>query len=289
MLIVHPGPSFSVSDVYAGWNEALRGLGLNVQSYNLGDLLTFYDAAWLELGASTEEHPQFRKALSHEQAIEMAANRIYSTAYQFLPEVILIVSGFFIGHDMLDVLRSRGHKIVILHTESPYEDGIQLERACRADISLVNDPYNLDQFRKASKLAEYVPHAYRPHLHHPGPLIPQLASDLALRRHRLRLPHRVLRGHGPRRARRVPRRQLDPAGRRQSPLNKHLAHDKGECLDNDQVVTVYNSAKARHQLLPARIRPRRHRRRHHRLGHGPPRSGNGRHRAVLPPRPAPRI
>lgn len=35
VLVVHPGPDFSVADVHAGWTEALRELGCEVASYNL--------------------------------------------------------------------------------------------------------------------------------------------------------------------------------------------------------------------------------------------------------------
>jgi hypothetical protein len=35
ILVVHPGPDFSVHDVYAGWTEALNDLGCEVAVYNL--------------------------------------------------------------------------------------------------------------------------------------------------------------------------------------------------------------------------------------------------------------
>jgi hypothetical protein len=40
VLIVHPGPDFSVHDVYAGWFEALQKLGCQVAGYNLLGNLT---------------------------------------------------------------------------------------------------------------------------------------------------------------------------------------------------------------------------------------------------------
>ena len=39
ILVVHPGPDFSVHDVYAGWVEALRAHGATVAEYNLNDRL----------------------------------------------------------------------------------------------------------------------------------------------------------------------------------------------------------------------------------------------------------
>jgi spore maturation protein CgeB len=48
-----------------------------------------------------------------------------------------------------------------------------------ADLVLLNDPVNLDRFREQGP-AEYMPHAYRPRVHHPrtGPVNPELAADL---------------------------------------------------------------------------------------------------------------
>lgn len=256
-MVVHPGAQFSVADCYTGWVEALREHGQTVQEFNLGELLQFYDSCYLITGTkSMQGFEQFKKALSHEQAIEMAASRALGTVLQFAPDVIFIVSGFFMNPRMLDLLRSRGIKIVMLHTESPYEDGVQLERAVRCDISLVNDPTNLDTFKKASKIAEYMPHAYRPSLHHPGPASPELESDFAF----------VGTGYGSRCdfLEAMDFKDLDVllagnwvmlddvnaasmlgpgGGRTGSPLLKYVAHGLDECLDNEQAVEIYRSTK----------------------------------------------
>ena len=253
-----PGCSiFSVADCYTGWTEALREQGQTVQEYNLGELLQFYDSAYLMTGTKSQQGlEQFRKALSHEQAIEMAAARALGTVLQFVPDVMFVVSGFFLNPRMLDLIRSRGIRIVMLHTESPYEDGVQLERAVRCDISLVNDPTNLDAFRKASTIAEYMPHAYRPSLHKPGPSVRQLESDFAF----------VGTGYGSRCdfLEAMDFRDLDVllagnwcmlddigsasmlgpgGGRTGSPLRKYVAHGLDECVDNDQAVEIYRSTK----------------------------------------------
>jgi spore maturation protein CgeB len=99
--------------------------------------------------------------------------------YTFWPTVILFVSAFFIDAGTLAVIRQRRHKIVILHTESPYQDTEQLTRAPFADLNLLNDPANIASYQEMGP-ALYMPHAYRPELHHPrtGPLNPELAADL---------------------------------------------------------------------------------------------------------------
>jgi spore maturation protein CgeB len=223
--------------------EALRGHGQAVQEFNLGDLLIFYDSAYLMTGTqSPQGMEQFRKAFSHEAAIHASVDRMICTIWKFQPEVIFIVSGFFLSHEMYNVLRRRGYKTVLLHTECPYEDGVQLERAARVDISLLNDPTNLESFRKASTHAIYMPHAYRPQLHRPGPPVPQLINDLSF----------VGTGYASRikffEAMNLDGLDVFLAGNWEqlddtSPIARYLAHDKGECLDNDQATLVYRSSK----------------------------------------------
>jgi hypothetical protein len=168
-LLVHPGPNFSVADVHAGWAEALRGLGVEVAEYNLDRRLTFYDQALLADDISDEQgRTAVHKALTREQAITLAAQPILGEAMAVWPHVVFLTSAFFVPELTLKVLRARGMKIVMLFTESPYQDTGQLRMAQYADIALLNDPVNLGKFRAVAGRAEYMPHAYRPSVHHPG-------------------------------------------------------------------------------------------------------------------------
>jgi len=45
------------------------------------------------------------------------------------PDVVLFVSGFFVTAGILQLLQSRRMKVVLLTTESPYQEKMQLERA----------------------------------------------------------------------------------------------------------------------------------------------------------------
>lgn len=242
ILIVHPGPRWSVADVFEGWREALVELGQHVSVYNLDSRLTLYERALIDVGKHPDGSLQLRKALTHDQAVGLATNGIYSACYQFMPDVVLVISYLFVPAEVLDLLRDRGHKVVLVHTESPYQDDEQIALAAHADLNLVNDPTNLDRFREVTQ-AEYVPQAYRPTVHHPGPGHPDLTCDLAFV------------GTGfPSRIEFLERMDLDGldvllAGNWQlldpdSPLRKHVAHDDQECLDNEQTAEVYRAAKA---------------------------------------------
>jgi spore maturation protein CgeB len=113
------------------------------------------------------------------EAIRASMQGITHATYSFWPQVIVFVSAFFVEAGTFALLRARGHKIVLLHTESPYQDTEQLTRAPFGDINLINDPVNLARYQELGP-AYYIPHAYRPDVHHPrtGPVNPELAADL---------------------------------------------------------------------------------------------------------------
>lgn len=236
--MAHPGPQFSVHDVYVGWVEALRELGQHVVEFDLASRLTFYDSALLEAGAAGDT-VAVRKALTPEQAVELAVNGLYATLYKVRPDVLLVVSAFMIPPDLMDLARRYGTQVVVVHTESPYEDQRQLQVAPHADLNLLNDPTNIDRYPAGTV---YMPHAYRPSVHHPGEPKPDLVCDLAFvgtgYESRIEFFEAMdlagldvlLAGNW---------QQLTP----DSPLLGYVTHDPAECLDNAQTADVYRSAR----------------------------------------------
>lgn len=225
ILACHPGPNFSVADVHAGWVAALTGLGVQVADFNLGDRLEFY----------------CRAVPDKADAVRLTNNSLHAVCYQYRPDVLLVTSCLFLTAQHLDVVRAYGVRVVILHTESPYEDDVQLRRAERAHINLLNDPTNLEKFRAVAP-SWYVPHAYRPDRHHPRPGRPEHASEFCFVG--TGFPSRVaffeavdwdgidvaLGGHW---------QNLTDG----SPLRKYVAHDLAECLPNDRTADMYAATK----------------------------------------------
>lgn len=232
-----------MADVYEGWVEALRGLGEDVWTFNLDRRLQFFDATLLEAeGMAGEDGAKaFRKAVTREQAITMAAEGVLGEAFKAWPDVVLLISAFFIPKLYLDMFRDRGMRVVLLHTESPYQDDEQLIRASHADLNLLNDPVNLDRYRALGP-AEYMPHAYRPDIHHPA--APGTAQHWDLSFIGTGFPSRVrffeamnlegLAVHlaGP---------WLDLA--EDSPLRDWTMTDNEACVSNDETAEIYRASR----------------------------------------------
>jgi hypothetical protein len=233
-LVTQPGPSFSVHDLYVGWVEALRNAGAQVAQWNFDERLTFYGNA--KFG------PQGDRSLTGDQITELAVNGLCAALWRLRPDVLMVVSGFWIPHELYDHARRHyGTRVVVVHTEEPYEHGRELALAAHADLSLINDPTHLDDFRRITR-AEYMPHAYRETIHHPGPAVPDMVCDFGFVG--TGYPSRIafleamdlggldvfLGGNW---------QALDEA----SPLRKHVAHDVEECMDNQQTADLYRSAR----------------------------------------------
>ena len=236
VLVVEPGVDYSPMDMASGWTKGFRQAGCEVVEFNLADRLVFFSAAHMDRDG------QWERAFDRDAAIHLAVNGLEAACYEFAPDLVVIISGFFIAYDLYRLMRARGSTVVVVCSEEPYETERELRLAEVADVAVLNDPTNLELFRAVNPKSWYIPHAYDPDVHRPGPVTPAAVSDFAFV------------GTG------FPSRidffeQVDWTGidvalagqwrnlTSDSPLRKHLAHDIGACCPNDQAVTLYQSTK----------------------------------------------
>lgn len=229
-----------------GWTEALRELGCEVANFNSDDRIQFYGHALISTGDVDDSgHPLVRRAMSDGDALRMAMQGVSHAAFSMWPDAVLFVSGFFVTPGLMALLQSRRMKVVLLTTESPYQEKMQLERAQCSDITLLNDPVNIEQYRKLGITAEYVPHAYRPGVHYPRrpgtPVDTDLAADLAFIgtgfKSRIEFFERMnldgldvlLGGCWPLAAK--------------SPLRQYMGHDLEECVPNYETAEIYRNSR----------------------------------------------
>lgn len=243
ILIVAPGPYFSVRDVYTGWANGLVEAGAQVARYNLDERLQFYSTAMVPV-----EGGEPRNAFDRNTAAQRACDGILSQVYQLQPDVVLVISSFFVPGDLLDLLRARGVKVVVIHTEEPYECDRELQVAVHADLNIINDPTHLALFERLAS-TYYQPHCYRPDFHRParGQVHPDTISDVVF----------VGTGYESRinYLEAVDWTGLDvalagnwTALTETSPLRKFLAHDIAICVDNSETSDLYRGAKVSFNL-----------------------------------------
>jgi len=231
-MVVRPGPHFSVQDVSNGWTRALKDLGCHVGDFNLDERLDFYDKA---LGIMMEDHKFI-------DIVRLVSKQVEAACYEFWPDIVLVVSGFFTPPEMLALMQSRGHKVVLLATESPYEDDNQLGLAPFCDLVLLNDPTNLHLYQELTEV-DYSPHAYDPAIHYRREPEPEWKSDFCFVG--TGYPSRVEFLEA------VDWSGIDAAfgGNWQalkddSPLTPFLVHEKELCIENENAVELYSACKA---------------------------------------------
>jgi spore maturation protein CgeB len=124
ILLVHPGPDFSVHDVFTGWYEAFRELGVEVAPFNLNDRLVAFANALVDTNETDETgHPIVRNMFTEEGVFLASMEGLSHALLTFWPDVVMFVSGFFLNAATMTLLRMRRFKIVTLMTESPYLPG----------------------------------------------------------------------------------------------------------------------------------------------------------------------
>lgn len=163
-LVVNPGPAFSVADVARGWTRGLAELGVDVRVFELDKLLDYFAYAY------TDRDGEIVKTHTEEEAIQLAAGQIKAACYDWWPDVVIVISGFFMYPQLVEIMRARHRHVVLVCTESPYEDHVQLQKAAWYDAVVLNDPTNINAFTEACDgPVLYAPHAYDPRVHYMAP------------------------------------------------------------------------------------------------------------------------
>lgn len=176
LLVVQPGASYAIEDVYRGFVWGLKQNGHEVRSYNLDQRVEF-STWWLSRLAEYNESlgrpvPQLSDADVHYHAGTGVLERALSAEPEI--EWVIIVSGMYILPAWLKLLKRAGRKVGILFTESPYNDFDQAELMKYADVVWTHERLSLERLKTYAIAhgaghvpVHYVPHAYNPTAHFP--------------------------------------------------------------------------------------------------------------------------
>ena len=83
VLVVRPGPHFSVADVSRGWVNGLKQCGVDVVDFNLDDRLNLFASTYVK------QKKRYRRAFDAESAVRLAVQSLETALYEFWPDVVL--------------------------------------------------------------------------------------------------------------------------------------------------------------------------------------------------------
>ncbi len=160
-LVVYPGPGYSVNDVADKLAKGLASNGVETHRFSTHEILAFYSEI------KVERDGEHITALAMPDAVQLVMDQLRATLWNLMPDLVVVVSGFFTDHRMLDLMRKRPHKVIGIMTEQPYETARELELASHLDVAVLNDPANTERFAEVCPDAFYLPHSFDPAIHHP--------------------------------------------------------------------------------------------------------------------------
>lgn len=171
IMVIHPGDSFSTSDVYDGLVDGLRANGVEVIESRLDHGLDVFSTAVHLLKEQIDHLPDWAT-----DAFALLAPRIIAQALWLRPDHVIAVTGLKLHYSVPLTLRKNGVPCTLLCTESPYSPLEQ--EICRFyDHVFTHERAALPLFAGHPSVT-YLPHAYNPARHMPGPAESDKAVDL---------------------------------------------------------------------------------------------------------------
>lgn len=164
---MHPGASYSTADVFSGLVGALRDAGVELMTYDLESRLEMA-GRWMSLVWNRAGRPQPK--YSGADVVYGASKDAVERALRWNADGVLVISGMFLHPDILVLLRRAGIRTAVVLTESPYDDDRQIKILPLVDVAWTNERSSVARLRHANPNVHYLPHAYNPDQHRPGPV-----------------------------------------------------------------------------------------------------------------------
>lgn len=170
LLLLHPGASWSTADVEAGLRYGLEQHGVKVIRYRLDERIErsrrWLNAAWRR---AHKKNPGLEKP-SVADVFYQAAIGSLEMALRHEVDAVLIVSAMFLHPDVAILMKRAGLRLVALFTESPYDIEKEVEFARYVDGCWTIERTSVPELKKVNPRSAYLPHAWHPFHHRPGPL-----------------------------------------------------------------------------------------------------------------------
>ncbi len=165
VLLVEPGAATSTVDVCSGLRYGLKHHGVTVVPYRLDQRIEF-SRKWLHImwrqkkkADPTLEKPQPNDVMYHAGigAMEMALRHQV--------DVVVIVSAMLMHPDVVVLMKRAGLRVVVLFTESPYDEAQELRMAALVDGCWTTERTSVPTFQAVNRCVGYLQHGWHPEKH----------------------------------------------------------------------------------------------------------------------------
>lgn len=174
--LIWSSADWSLVDVARGYHNALLRAGHDVRKFPLNEWIKFMGGTLDAWRAEQEPDAHGGDIEKHIATLQLAAEKSVIDAVRHDADLVVIISGMGYHPDALYLLHKLGFKVVLICTESPYNDEQQQYLADWVDLVTVNDMTSLERIKHPN--LHYLPHAYDPNVHYPREVGPEYLSDV---------------------------------------------------------------------------------------------------------------
>lgn len=167
LLLIHPGASSSTSDVADGLSYGLEHHGVELVRYRLDQRID-RSHRWLMYNwrRTKHTHPEMGRPTTADVFYQAGTDAL-AMALRHQVDCVLIVSAMFLHPDVIILMKRAGLRVVVLFTESPYDQDRELTIAKLVDGCWTGERTSVDAFAAVTQ-AGYLPHAWHPERHFEG-------------------------------------------------------------------------------------------------------------------------
>jgi spore maturation protein CgeB len=165
-LICHPGASWATADVYYGLLHGLRAHGVECNQYRLDTRIpvsvNFLNAEYRRRRKTDKTLPKPNQA----DYMYHAGVGALEMALRLRVDVVIVVSAMLMHPDIVAMMKQAGLRVVVVFTESPYDEEKEIAFAKLVDGGWTNERTSVPKFRSVNPSFGYLPHGWHPEKHY---------------------------------------------------------------------------------------------------------------------------
>jgi len=171
LLLCHPGASWSTADCYDGMLYGLRAHGVVVDQYRLDTRIPWSAKALHAMWRIRKKHEPDLPKPNHADVMYHAGVGALEAALRLHADVVLVISAMLLHPDIIAMMKQAGLRVVVMFTESPYDEEKELRIAKLVDGGWTTERTSVPTFRAVNPNMGYLRHGWHPEKHYVSSLL----------------------------------------------------------------------------------------------------------------------